>query len=991
MKVIIWLLPLLILSIVIKCDNKIKDNIFQNLRKKTKFLVINEPIVDLDFSENLFHSLLFDLEVYNNNIYALDENLLNLQNLNHSSIFKLLTNTYEQVSKENEKNDEQNKIKYIIIASSHTRVHPINLEYLLLKFDKYIYNGNIYQNGDIDIKGILNEYNNEIKESLEKKKKFKNISNIIDEKYKDDIVSALLNKDIGSSDKFIKRVDNSNDSNSNYNNQYKGMFVGYGFNDDEPSILHNLNENKNFLFPSMNSGIILDIILLKNIYENYINIQKQNEKIIHKDYIYEISKFIYGNIHVELVHFENTCLDAKQNVYLTNKENTEFDVYKYYITKNLFEDYGSLSIKEIEEKNYENIVMSYFQLAYPITTCATYSGRSQNETFIGFDKFNMISIENDEKLKYYIKETEEISFNDIEEYKRKFNDINKRYDEILDNGENNLTHKDIVLGIKSSINTEDRISYIKKTFDNKKNNKHIFSNFKITPVLKNQKETSIINTELLKGGFDSEDIDIQIFYMSDKESKLFNTVKYDIDGVSKNSSCEKMKQTIFHFYEEYVENDKNKNNNKNMKKQKYLFIGNDDTYVNIKNLVDVMNVSSNKCVHIKKHMYDKYLKSFRFLKKNEPKFFKNFNEKAPLFYQYLKQNLIDTIRNLKKYNYIPKYCKDNNNGIGSTPKSDVPILLGKRQSYNTFYNDNESYDYLASEAGILINDSFAKKIYFCKNCVCPNNEQSDGMMLGEWANKLNLLTINFEGFFQSHPANYNKKYLNTLVPITYNNLNFNKTVDEIKKTYFQHLVNYNKDEIDEKTDSYVDYLDQNFKNTFDNIFHYFFYLKRYYNSSNDEQNNDISKINKKIYAKMEYNGSYKKLFNLSHFFKEEIENMIQFKHNKKNGTRKGKVNYANNYVIENSDIKTNDNYENEELEQDDYNDDSEEDDEDDLFSEDDFDYDEFIKDIENSKRLYKEQAQQFEKKENTPNTSSTNKHDTPKSDDTPNEDHNTEL
>ncbi|KEG01070.1 parasite-infected erythrocyte surface protein [Plasmodium vinckei vinckei] len=988
MKIIIWLIPFLILNIVIRCDNKIKDNIFQNLRKKTKFLITNEPIVDLDFSENLFHSLLFDLEIDNNNIYTLDEDLLNLQKLNNSSIFKLLINTYEQVSKENEKIDEENKIKYIILASSHTRVHPINLEYLLLKFDKYIYNGNIYKNGDIDIKGILHEYNKEIKESLEKKKKFKNISDIIDEKYKDDIVSSLLNKQIGSSDKFIKKVINSNDSNSNYNNQYKGMFVGYGFNDDEPSILHDLNENKNFLYPSINSGIILDITLLKNIYENYINIEKKNEKIIHKDYIYEISKFIYDNINVEVVHFENSCLDSKQNVYLTNKENTEFDVYKYYLTKGLFENYGST--KEKEEKNYEKIIMSYFQLAYPITTCATYSGRSQNETFIGFDKFNMISIENDEKLKYYIKETEEISFNDIEEYKKKFSDINKRYDEILDNGENNLTHKDIVFGIKTSINTEDRIDYIKNTFDNKQNNKHVFSNFKITPLLKNQKETSIINTELLKGGFDNDDIDIQIFYMSDKESKLYNTVKYDTDGVLKNSSCEKMKHIIFHFYEEYVEKDKSKNNNNNLKKQKYLFIGNDNTFVNVKNLVDVMNVSSNKCMHIKKYMYNKYLKSFRFLKKNENKFFKNFNEKPPLFYQYIKQNFIDTIRNLKKYNYIPKYCKDNN-GIGSGSKSDVPIFLGNRQSYNTFYNDNEFYDYLSSEAGILINDSFAKKIYFCKNCVCHNNEQSDDMILGEWANKLNIITINFEGFFQKNPTNYNKKYLNTLVPITYNNLNLNKTVDEIKKTYFQYLVNYNKDEIDEKTDSYIDYLDQNFKNTFDNIFHYFFYLKHYYNSSEDEKNNEISKVNKKIYAKMEYSGAYKKLFNLSQFFKEDIENMIQFKHNIKNGTKQGKVNYANNYVIEKNEIKTDENYENDELDQDDYNEDPDDDDEDDLFSEDDFDYDQFIKDIENSKKLYKEQEHQYEKKEKSPTTSTSNKHDPPKSDNTPDEDYNTEL
>lgn len=138
MKIITWLLPLLVINIVIKCNNKIKDNIFQNLRKKTKFLVLNEPIIDLDFSENLFHTLLFDLEIYNN-IYTLDKTLLNLEKSNHSNIFKLLIETYETVSKENEQANDENKIKYVILATSHTRLHPINLEYLLLKFNKYIY------------------------------------------------------------------------------------------------------------------------------------------------------------------------------------------------------------------------------------------------------------------------------------------------------------------------------------------------------------------------------------------------------------------------------------------------------------------------------------------------------------------------------------------------------------------------------------------------------------------------------------------------------------------------------------------------------------------------------------------------------------------------------------------------------------------------------------------------------------------------------------
>lgn len=104
----------------------------------------------------------------------------------------------------------------------------------------------------------------------------------------------------------------------------------------------------------------------------------------------------------------------------------------------------------------------------------------------------------------------------------------------------------------------------------------------------------------------------------------------------------------------------------------------------------------------------------------------------------------------------------------------IPIYLGRRYSYNTFStNSNEYfYDYLTGGAGILINDETAKRIYECKECTCPStNSSMDDMIFGKWAKELGILAINFEGYFQNSPLDYNKKYINTLVPITYHRLN----------------------------------------------------------------------------------------------------------------------------------------------------------------------------------------------------------------------------
>ncbi|GAW80717.1 hypothetical protein, conserved [Plasmodium gonderi] len=958
---------------IARCSH-IKDKLFKSLKKNTKFIVLNEPILDLGFSEGLLHTVLFDLEI-GDNLYTLDEHLLNLNNLNHVNIFQLLLDIYKQLEDKNNQGVEN--IRYIFLGTAFTRVHPLNLELLLRKFNKYIYNGSNYKNGSIDIEGILFEYNVELKKKKDAMEEMQVMySRKEEEEHTNDKSKGITAKEhiqrmIQEEMNFFSSDENEiSDKFVHPGDTYKGLFIGYRFNDEKSSLSgNNHNMNKDFFFFSLNSGIIMDIFLLRNLCNHIMmNSSINNFKLI-RDNIFELSKYVFDYLDVKLTHFENTCLNDENHVHLLDNDGrTKYDAYKYHLVLHLFRDYynmgnegnnskeskGSSSDEKAEpmvdpgdrpsDEEFAHLILSYFNLFYPISTCASYSVRSSSEAFVHYDKYHQISIENDVKLEKYIKETEEINFHSIDEYKMKLNRINKKYDTLLDENENNWTHKNLIIGVVTSEKTENRIGYIKNTYDNKKNNELIFNSYlanKKEGKLKNKNAEiednassakghnkngeNILNHNFLKSAFENEEINVQVIYFSDKESKNYDMLHFednnDIDSQNGDRFCKKVRNIIYHLYEEYVQ----KNS-----PVKFFFISPDNTFVNVKNLIDVMNLTTNQCTHSRGYMYMKYVKYFDHLDENESEFVKNFNNRYLYLYKYIKTTLAKTINALKSYNYVPVYCKDAGAGKVSTGvlnNKHVPFYIGKRYTHNSLTKDEQNvYHYLAGAAGILLNDEAVKKLYFCKNkCVpCPmgsiNNvdkmSNADKMTnverrdtenlfnedaLGLWTKQLNILPINFEGFFPKEPRDYNPHYLNTIVPITFHKLNIDKTVDETKKLFFQHLVNYKKGSnkgIEEDTESCVDYLDRNYKNTIDQIFHFFFYANELHQANSDT---DVLKATEYIYNKMSSSKKFKHLFNITSFFKADVEDMIYFQtrasknDNMKKGNRKEKS-YTNNYV-----------------------------------------------------------------------------------------------
>ncbi|KJP89693.1 hypothetical protein AK88_00653 [Plasmodium fragile] len=948
------LFALVAVSSTVVHGTEVKDKLFKGIKRNTTFLVLNEPIVDLGLSEGLLHTLLFDLEV-GDNLYTLDENLLNQNNLKHSNIFHLLKDIYKQVEENGQRGDA---IRYVFLCTSFTRVHPLNLELLLRKFNKYIYNGNSHEKGDIDVGGILREYNEEVQG---KRAALGGMSSVggrdsgsgipakdLIERMVQEQVDFLSNDDKEGSDKFVKP-----------GGTYKGFFIGYGFSDPVPSSASGTPAKNGFLFPSLNSGLIMDITLLRNLYNHLMMHSggEQNLKLI-KDNVRELSNYIEEHVQVKLTPFENACLTDRGNVFLVENEGgTRYDVYRYYLVLHLFRDYKKennvdkghdvggteMMTPSGEEQQPTDIqmaqlIVTYFNLEYPISTCTSYSIRSNQETFVDYDNYHLMSIENEIKLDKYIRETEDVEYNSIEEYKRKLSQINHKYDNLFDESERTWTHKNILLGVVTSAETEHRIAHVKNTYGNKKMTQQVFNLYyghgggegssekgNQSSGAKGQEKhgskENILDHDFLKSAFENEKIDIEIIYFSDKESKQYDDTLHleeedkEADSSNEQDLWKKEKNIIYYLYEEYVR----KNSPKN-----FFFISHDDTFVNAKTLIDVINLTRNECTHSRRHMLSKYVKSLDHMDEREAKFLNNFDQKYLPLYRYLKANFVKTINELKKYDYVPTYCKGAGGGkgvSGGVPLTSVPLYIGKRYSSNSLSGHESSFfPYLAGAAGMVLNAEAVKKIYFC-NGGCdgershrqrshgeqrPHGECDASLLndaaLGQWAKGLGILPINFEGFFPNGPEQYPAEYLSTITPVSFHKLNEGRTVEETKEAFFHHLVNptqgKNKTNHKKEQDICVDYLDRNYKNTIDNIFHFFFYVNKMKECTSDES---VIKTTERIYDKMGSSKKFSHLFEMTTFFTPDVEDMLYFQ---KRSSSKGNLNnekgskdtYTNNYV-----------------------------------------------------------------------------------------------
>ncbi|CAA9987964.1 conserved Plasmodium protein, unknown function [Plasmodium knowlesi strain H] len=929
---------LVVSGLMVHCI-QVKDKLFKGIKRNTTFLVLNEPIVDLGLAEGLFHSLLFDLEV-GDNLYTLDENLLNQKNLKHTNIFHLLMDIYKQV----ENSQGGHAIRYIFLCTSFTRVHPLNLELLLRKFNKYIYNGHSHEKGDIDVGGILREYNEEVQAKRTALRGMSSVSGSnsdttgripakdIIERMMQDQVNFLSSDDKEGSDQFV-----------NPSGTYKGFFIGYGFSNQVPSQISGNPSPNGFFFPSINSGIIMDIILLRRIYNHLIKKSSEENLKVIKDNVHELSNYIGEHLQVNLTPFENACITDKDNVFLVEHEGgSNYDVYRYYLVMHLFRDYkkdnnvneadnlGGINTIMMNPPGEEGprdaelaeLIITYFNLAYPISTCASYSIRSKKEAFVDYDNYHLMSIENEIKLEKYIKETEDVHYNSIDEYKTKLNQINQKYDMLFDETQRIWNYKNILLAVVTSAQTEHRIAHVKNTYDNKKNIHQVFNSYHShggedgVSGKGDEQDTkgNLLNHDFLKSAFENEKINMEIIYFSDKESKEYDETLHleetdkKVDSPNHGELWRKEKNIIYYLYEEYVR----KNSPIN-----FFFICHDDTFVNVKTLIDVINLTRNECTHSKRHMFRKYVKAFDHMDERESQFLENFDKKYLQLYRYLKTNFVKTIDALKKYDYVPSYCK----GVGAgkstfdgSPLTSVPLYIGKRYSHNSFDEDENSFfHYLAGGAGIVLNAEAVKKNYFCKGVcdvdlpsgIAPHGKCDVSLLndaaIGQWAKGLGIVPINFEGFYPKAPEEYPAEYLNTITPVSFHKLNEGKTVEETKEAFFRHLVNptqpRNKTNHKEE-DMCVDYLDRNYKNTMDIIFHFFFYVNKVKECKPDES---IIKTTERIYDKMGSSKKFSHLFDMTTFFTRDVEDMLYFQ---KRSASKGNLNnkkeskgtYTNNYV-----------------------------------------------------------------------------------------------
>ncbi|CAG9479254.1 unnamed protein product [Plasmodium vivax] len=947
------LLGLLAVSSTVAHCREVKNKLFKGIKRNTKFLVLNEPIVHLGLSEGLLHTLLFDLEI-GDSLYTLDEHLLNEQNLKHTNVFHLLMDVYKQV----QNSQGGDAIRYVFLCSAFTRVHPLNLELLLRKLNKYIYDGRSHEKGDIDVGAILGEYSAEVRAKRAARSAIGSDSggspakDLVERMLKDE-VDFLSSEDQEGSDKFVKP-----------GGTYKGLFVGYGFGGQVPSGESGPPHKGGLLFPSLNSGIIIDITLLRRLC-NHLAANPSEESVkLMKDNVQELSNYIGEHLHVKLTPFENACPTDRHNIFLVENEGgTNYDVYRYHLVLHLFGDYkkgshagetgahlGGPTDSALElpsdaaqerptDAHLAQLIVAYFSLAYSISTCASYSVRSKQETFVDYDSYHLMSIENEIKLQKYIKETEDVQYNSIEEYKSKLHQINKKYDALFDEGQRNWTHKNVLLAVVTSAQTEHRIAHVKSTYDNKENTERVFNSYQPhggegntkgfvgesasgrgdKPKEQPRAGENLLNHDFLKSAFENENVDVEVVYFSDEESKRYDDMlhlegggeegdhpKGDAgDSPQGEELPKKEKHIIYYLYEEYVR--------KNSAID-FFFICHDDTFVNVKTLIDVLNLTRNECTHARRHMFGKYVKAFDHMDEREDAFLKNFGKGYLHLYRYLKTNFVQTIDALKRYDYLPSYCKGGGAGKGASggaTLTGVPLYIGKRYSGNSSAGgDSGLVHYLAGASGMVLNGEAIKRMYFFKGaCGVGAAVAADGATdgaaasgecdarllndaaLGRWAKAVGILPIDFEGFFPNAPEHYPPDYLSTIKPVSFHQLNEGRTANQTKEAFFHHLVGptqrRNKTN-HEEADTSVDYLERNYKNTIDSIFHFFFYVNM---AEECKSADSIIKATERIYSKMGSSKRFNHLFDMATFFTGDVEDMLHFQ--KRSA---GKETYTNNYV-----------------------------------------------------------------------------------------------
>eukprot|EP00922_Rhytidocystis_sp_ex-Travisia-forbesii_P065152 GHVS01096838.1.p1 GENE.GHVS01096838.1~~GHVS01096838.1.p1 ORF type:complete len:668 (+),score=59.17 GHVS01096838.1:153-2156(+) len=114
------------------------------------------------------------------------------------------------------------------------------------------------------------------------------------------------------------------------------------------------------------------------------------------------------------------------------------------------------------------------------------------------------------------------------------------------------------------------------------------------------------------------------------------------------------------------------------------------------------------------------------------------------------------------------------NSVG--PLKLIPLYLGERYGY-AHWTSKRGYDFITGGGGMLLDKAAVNELMNCKQCRCSRPDEPDDMAVGRWMKSLGITARNYMGFHQASPQDYHEATLYvqrfTHPPISFHRFNIN--------------------------------------------------------------------------------------------------------------------------------------------------------------------------------------------------------------------------
>ncbi|KAF8821995.1 hypothetical protein IE077_004236 [Cardiosporidium cionae] len=219
--------------------------------------------------------------------------------------------------------------------------------------------------------------------------------------------------------------------------------------------------------------------------------------------------------------------------------------------------------------------------------------------------------------------------------------------------------------------------------------------------------------------------EIELIFMSDMIDPQFNTRDLQVPP-DKSGLCQKFYAIMKAFYDDYPE-------------KLFLFIADDDTLVNVENLLRLLSATFQR----------KLL--------------------ALQAYESLSQVEKETIAKGELQEIVGHSIRPHNSSWRMLTEGHLsPLYMGERYYFTSAGKFN--YDYITSGGGTIFDRAAIELILQCEVCVCPKNTWIDDMTVGLWMSMLNVPALHYPGFHQFPPDQYSDNLLETFPPVTFHKL-----------------------------------------------------------------------------------------------------------------------------------------------------------------------------------------------------------------------------